>query len=88
MKRTVKDPTAKVFHFEDLESLKAHVLALVATYDFAKRLKALHWKTPFQTVCQASTVDPSRFRINWRYLVPGSYTLRSLCEAGRPTAPC
>ena len=51
MNRTVKDATVKVFHFDDLESLEAHVLAFVAAFNFAKHLKALHWKTPFQTVC-------------------------------------
>jgi hypothetical protein len=29
MNRTIKDATVKVFHYEDLESLKAHVLAFV-----------------------------------------------------------
>ena len=41
MNRTIKDATVKVFHYEDLESLKAHVLAfghsLVTAYNFAKR---------------------------------------------------
>ena len=53
MNLTVKDATVKVFHYEDVESLKAHVLAFVAAYNFAKHLKALHWKTPFQSVCQS-----------------------------------
>ena len=74
MNRTVKDATVKVFHYQDLESLKAHVLAFIAAYNFAKHLKALHWKTPFQTVCQAWTNDPSRFRINPHHLIPGPYT--------------
>ena len=39
MNRTIKDATVKVFHYEDLESLKAHVLAFVTAYNFAKHLK-------------------------------------------------
>ena len=74
MNRTVKDATVEVFHDENLESLKAHVLAFVAAYNFAKHLKALHWKTPFQTVCQARIDDPCRFRINPHRLIPGLYT--------------
>jgi hypothetical protein len=35
MNRTIKDATVKVFHYEDLESLKAHVLAFVTAYNFA-----------------------------------------------------
>jgi transposase InsO family protein len=38
MNRTIKDATVKVFHYEDLENLKAHVLAFVAAYNFAKHL--------------------------------------------------
>ena len=39
MNRTIKDATVKVFHYEDLESLKAHVLAFVTAYNFAKHLR-------------------------------------------------
>ncbi len=46
MNRTIKDATVKVFHYEDLESLKAHVLTFVTAYNFAKHLKALRWRTP------------------------------------------
>lgn len=53
MNRTVKDATTKIYHYPDLESLKAHVLAFVAAYNFAKHLKRLRWRTPFQTICDA-----------------------------------
>ena len=33
MNRTVKDATIKVFHYPDLESLKAHILAFVKAYN-------------------------------------------------------
>src|SRR5215213_3103604 len=32
MNRTLKDATTKVFHYPDLESLKAHVLAFVTSW--------------------------------------------------------
>jgi hypothetical protein len=41
MNRTIKEATIKVFHYPDIESLKAHVLAFVSAYNFAKHLKAL-----------------------------------------------
>ena len=44
------DATIKVFHYPDIESLKAHVLAFVKTSNFAKHLKALRWKTPFEAI--------------------------------------
>ena len=74
MNRTIKDATLKVFHYPDLDSLKAHVLAFVRTYNFAKHLKALRWKTPFEAIGQAWTTDPSIFRINPRHLIPGPNT--------------
>ncbi len=74
MNRTIKDATVKVFYYDDLKSLKAHVLAFVTAYNFAKHLKALRWKTPFQTICQAWTKDPDRFKIDPHHPIPGPYT--------------
>ena len=73
MNRTVKAATVKAFHYEDLQSLKAHVLAFVTAYNFAKHLKALRWRTPFQAICDAWTKDPSIFRINPHHLIPGPH---------------
>ena len=58
MNRTIKDATVKVFHYDDLHSLKAHVLAFVTAYNFAKHLKALKWRTPYQVICEAWTKAP------------------------------
>ncbi|BAR47253.1 transposase and inactivated derivatives [Methylobacterium aquaticum] len=73
MNRTIKDATVKVSHYDDLQSLKAHVLAFVTDYNFAKHLKALRCKTPFQTICHAWTKDPDRFKIDPHHLIPGPY---------------
>lgn len=74
MNRTIKDATVKAFHYENLDSLKAHVLSFVAAYNFAKHLKALRWRTPFESIAEAWTKDPSPFKINPRHLIPGPYT--------------
>jgi transposase-like protein len=74
MNRTIKDATVKVFHYDTLESLQAHVLAFVTAYNFAKHLKALRWRTPYQAICDAWTKDPSIFKINPRHLIPGPHT--------------
>ena len=74
MNRTVKDATIKVFHYPDLEALRAHVLACVAAYNFAKHLKALRWRTPFQAICDAWQADPSVFKIDPHHLIPGPNT--------------
>src|ERR671913_123132 len=74
MNRTVKDATVKVFHYPDLDSLKAHVLAFVTAYNFAKHLKRLRWRTPFQAVCDAWARDPAPFKMNPHHLIPGPHT--------------
>ncbi len=74
MNRTVKDATIKAFHYPDLEALKAHVLAFVRACNFAKHLKALRWRTPFQAICDAWQADPSVFKIDPRHLIPGPYS--------------
>ena len=74
MNRTIKEATIKIFHYPSLESLKAHVLAFVTAYNFAKHLKALRWKTPFEAICAAWTKDPEAFIINPRHLIPGPNT--------------
>jgi len=74
MNRTIKDATIKAFHYPDLESLKAHVLAFISAYNFAKHLKAIRWKTPFEAICQAWTKTPDIFRLDPRHLIPGPNT--------------
>lgn len=74
MNRTVKDATVKTFHYPSVESLKAHVLAFVSAYNFAKHLKALHWRTPFQSICDAWKRSPDAFNINPHHLIPGPHT--------------
>jgi hypothetical protein len=58
MNRTVKDATVKVYHYDDLVSLNAHVLTFVTAYNFAKPLNALRWRTPYQVICDAWTKTP------------------------------
>ena len=61
MNRTIKDATVKVFHYDDLNSLKAHVLAFVTAYNFAKRLKSLNGLTPYEAISKAWAPQPGRF---------------------------
>jgi len=64
MNRTVKDAAIKAFHYPGLDALKARVLTFITAYNFAKHLKALRWRTPFQAVCDAWTKDPAIFKVN------------------------
>ena len=74
MNRTVKEATVKAFHYPDPESLKAHVLAFVLAYNFAKHLKTLRWKTPFEAVRHTWTTTPEVFKLNRRHLILGPNT--------------
>jgi hypothetical protein len=74
MVRTVKDATVKAFHYETRHALEAHPLAFVAAYTFAKHLKALRWRTPFQAICDAWAADPQHFKLNPHHLMPGPHT--------------
>ena len=74
MNRTVKDATIKAFHYPDLESLKDHVFAFVSAYSFAKHLRAIKWKTPFEAVCHAWTTSPEIFKLDSRHLILGLNT--------------
>jgi len=74
MNRTVKDATTKAFHYETAESLHTHVQIFLSAYNFAKHLKALRWRTPFQAICDAWKADPSVFKINPHHLIPGLNT--------------
>ena len=74
MNRTVKEATIKAFHYPGLEALKAHVLAFVTAYNFAKHLKALRWRTPFQAIRDAWQADASAFKIDPHHLIPGPHT--------------
>jgi transposase InsO family protein len=74
MNRTVKEATVKTFHYPSLDALRAHIFAFVTAYNFAKHLKALRWRTPFQAICDAWTKNPSIFKINPHHLIPGPNT--------------
>lgn len=49
-------------------------MAFVTAYNFAKHLKALRWRTPYQVICEACTKDPSIFKIDPHQLIPGPHT--------------
>ena len=74
MNRTVKDATTKAFHYETAEDRRAHVQAFLSADTFAKHLKALRWRTPFQAICDAWKANSASFRINPHRLIPGPNT--------------
>jgi hypothetical protein len=59
MNRTIKDRAVKAFRYEDLESLKAHVLAFVTAYNLPKHLKALRGERPIRPSAMHGQTTPT-----------------------------
>ena len=69
-----EDPAQRGRCRRDAEERRGGVLAFVTAYNFAKHLKALRWRTPYQVICEAWTKAPSTFKINLRHLITGPPT--------------
>ena len=62
MVRTIKDATVKSFHYASIHDLRRHVRDWLLAYNYAKQLKALRFKTPFEAIRQISKTKPEIFR--------------------------
>jgi transposase InsO family protein len=49
MVRTLKEATVRAFHYAGIAELRRHVADCLTAYNYAKHLKALRWRTPFET---------------------------------------
>jgi hypothetical protein len=75
MNRTIKDATLKDVRYAAIDSPRPHLLTFVRIYNFARRLKALRWKTPFEVMAQAWKKDPPIVNKDPHHLIPGPGTL-------------
>src|SRR3546814_8303929 len=50
MVRTIKEATVKSFHYTSINELRRHVRDWLVAYNFAKQLKALRFKTPYDAI--------------------------------------
>ncbi len=48
MVRTIKEATVKSFHYSSINEMRWHVRDWLTAYNFAKQLKALKVKTPYE----------------------------------------
>ena len=78
MNRTVEDATTEALHHSTTEAPRAHVIAFVSACNFAKHLKALRWRTPFQTIRDAWNANPNPFKVNPHHLTQGPSSLGQL----------
>ncbi len=50
MVRTLKEATVRAYQYDTYRQMRWHVADYLAAYNFAKHLKALRWKTPYETI--------------------------------------
>jgi transposase InsO family protein len=64
MNRTIKDATTKTYHYDSLEDLEKHLNQFILAYNFAKKLKTLKFKTPFEFLTEKFKNNPKIFYQN------------------------
>lgn len=74
MNRTLKDATVHTFTYATHDQLKDHLHAYLMAYNFAKRLKALKGKTPWQFILDDWTKYPEHFNIDPNHFLLGLNT--------------
>ena len=72
MNRTLKEATVNSFHYASHDELKQHLHTYLTAYNFAKRLKALKGKTPWQFILNQWTNQPDYFILNPNQFLLGS----------------
>jgi len=63
MVRTIKEATVKSFHYASIHELRRHVSDWLIAYNFAKQLKALKFRTPYQAIDELWKSKPDVFTI-------------------------
>jgi len=62
--RTIKDATTKTYHYDSIEQFEKHLQEFLLVYNFAKRLKSLKFKTPFEFLTEKFKKNPKVFYQN------------------------
>ena len=74
MNRTLKEATVNSFHYASHDELKQHLHTYLMAYNFAKRLKAIKGKTPWQFILNQWTIRPEYFILNPNQFLVGLNT--------------
>ena len=61
MVRTIKEATVKSFHYASIQELRRHVSDWLIAYNFAKQLKALKFRTPYEAIDALWKSKPDAF---------------------------
>ena len=62
--RTLKDGTVKTYHYDSVKQLEKHLQEFILAYNFAKRLKSLKFKNPFEFIIEKFKEKPNLFYQN------------------------
>jgi transposase InsO family protein len=73
MVRTLKEATTRAFQYEDIRALRRHLADYLAAYNFAKQLKALRWRTPYETLQALYQARAELFYESPDHFTPGPY---------------
>jgi transposase len=71
MVRTIKEATVKSFHYSSVQELRRHVRDWLTAYNFAKQLKALRFKTPYEAIEELWKSKPEIFNVEPHHHIPG-----------------
>ena len=55
MNRTIKEATVKRYHYDSHDQLRSHLGDFISAYNFARRLKTLKGRTPYEHICNVWT---------------------------------
>jgi hypothetical protein len=64
MNRTLKEATVRKYHYTSHSKLKEHLYAFLMAYNFAKRLKTIKGKTPYEFILSYFEKEPELFTMN------------------------
>lgn len=71
MVRTIKEATVRSFHYASVNELRRHLRDWLTAYNFAKQLKALRFKTPYEAIEQLWQSKPDIFIVRPHHHTPG-----------------
>ena len=64
MNKKIKAHTTKLYHYETVESLRKHLMAYIFAYNFQRPLKALKYKSPYDSMIEWHNQKPQLFHHN------------------------
>jgi transposase InsO family protein len=74
MVRTIKEATVKSFHYASIQELRRHVGDWLIACNFARQLKALKFRTPYEAIEKRWKSKPEAFIVKPNHQMPGPNT--------------